>query len=167
MHLIGMVSWMAGLFYLVRIMVYHAEALQGPSTEREGFAKQYNIMEWKAFRVIIAPAVVITWVFGCTMLGLQSVWLTQGWMHAKLFFLVLLTAYTYFCKIHIQLLEKEQSKYTHIHYRAMNEIPTIILVSVVFLAVFKHLINWWYLSIGVSAFTCLIAYAIYKVNKKM
>jgi protoporphyrinogen IX oxidase len=166
LHLIGMVSWMAGVFYLVRIMVNHAEALKLTGPERAILAAQYVKMEWKAYRIIIVPAIFITWSFGCTMLSMQPLWLSEGWMHAKLFFLVLFTGYTHYCKKHIKLLEAEQSPFTHVHYRAMNEVPTIILVSVVFLAVFKNLINWWYLGIGVLGFTALIGYAIYKVQKR-
>ena len=167
LHLIGMVSWMAGVFYLVRIMVNHAEALQLKGEARAILARQYSKMEWKAYRIIIMPAVVITWSFGCTMLSLQTVWLTQGWMHAKLFFLVLLTVYTHYCKSHIRLLEAETATFTHVYYRAMNEIPTILMVAIIFLAVFKHLINWWYLGIGLGLFSMLIFYAVKKAAAKM
>ncbi len=166
LHLIGMVSWMAGVFYLVRIMVNHAEALALKGPERAILTAQYAKMEWKAYRIIIVPAVVLTWSFGSTMLSLQPIWLSQGWMHAKLFFLVLFTGYTHYCKAHIKMLEAETTPFTHGHYRAMNEIPTLILVAVVFLAVFKSTINWIYLGVGLAVFSGLIGYAISKVIKR-
>jgi protoporphyrinogen IX oxidase len=167
LHLIGMVSWMAGLFYLVRIMVNHAEALAGDASTRNVFAAQYAKMEGKAWRVIIVPAVVITWSFGSTMLFLQPVWLQQPWMHAKLLFLVLLTIYTWFCKKHIGILATRTGAPNHVYYRAMNEVPTIIMVAIIFLAVFRHNINWFYLSGGLLFFTGLIFYAVRKVAKNL
>lgn len=167
MHLIGMVSWMAGLFYLVRIMVNHAEALAGDQQLRSAFAAQYNKMEWKAWKVIIVPAVVLTWSFGTTMLFLQPVWLKEPWIHAKLFFLGGLTFYTWFCKKHIQLLESESTKHTHVYYRALNEVPTVLMVAIIFLAVFKSSINWIYLAIGLLLFSGLIFSAVKKVARKI
>jgi putative membrane protein len=167
LHLIGMVSWMAGLFYLVRIMVNHAEALAGNVEQRDLFATQYAKMEWKAWRVIIVPAIVITWTFGTAMLGLQSSWLQQPWMQVKLLFLGALTGYSWYCKIHIQRLEQRNLAFTHVYYRALNEVPTIIMVAIIFLAVFKSNINWYYLCAGVLLFTGLIFYAVKKVAQKM
>ncbi len=166
LHLIGMVSWMAGMFYIVRIMVYHAMAFDRPEPERDILARQYNEMEWKSYNIIIIPAVVITWSFGVLMLFVQPAWLYQGWMHVKLALLVLLTGYTYYLKSHIRQLEKAESGFTHIHYRALNEVPTIFLVAIVFLAVFKVGINFPILLGGLAAFTGLIFYGIKKANSK-
>lgn len=167
LHLIGMVSWMAGLFYLVRIMVYHAESFERPAPARHILAAQYSLMEWKVYRVILRPAVVITWTFGVLMLVLQPVWLQQGWIYGKLAFVLLLTGYTYYCQVHIRRLELHTSTFTHVNYRAMNEVPTIILVAVVFLAVFRTRINWAYLLVGVGAFAALIFFAVRRVADKM
>lgn len=166
LHLIGMVSWMAGLFYLVRLMVYHAEAAGRPEPERDVLSRQYNLMEWKVYNIILKPAVVITWSFGVMMLFMQPVWLQQAWMIGKLGFVLLLTGYTHSCKAHIRRLENNTSTFSHVHYRIMNEVPTIILVAVVFLAVFRFRINWWYLLGGVGAFTVLILMAVRKVAGK-
>lgn len=164
LHLIGMVSWMAGLFYLVRIMVYHAEALAGPEPPRGALAGQYNKMEWKAYNIIVRPAVVITWTFGVLMLSIQPALLEQGWMLGKLSFILLLTGYTHYCQGHIRRLENGQGAFTHLQYRAMNEAPTIFLVGIVFLAVFKTGINWAYFALGVGGFAGLIFYAVRRAN---
>ena len=166
MHLIGMVSWMAGLFYLVRLMVYHAEAGGLPDAQRDILTRQYNVMEWKVYNIILKPAVVITFVFGVLMLVIQPAWLQQVWMWGKLVFVLALTVYTYYCQVHIRLLEHKTSVFTHVHYRVMNEVPTIILVGAVFLAVFRDRINWWYLLGGVGTFTVLILTAIRRVARK-
>lgn len=166
MHLIGMVSWMAGLFYLVRLMVYHAEAAGMQETQRDILSRQYNLMEWKVYNIILKPAVVITWAFGVLMLLIQPAWLQQTWLWGKLVFVLALTVYTWFCRVHIGLLENGKSGFTHVHYRVMNEAPTIILVSAVFLAVFRDRINWWYLLGGVGAFSLLILGAVRRLARK-
>ena len=166
LHLIGMVSWMAGMFYLVRIMVYHAMALEKAEPERSTLAQQYSVMEWKAYKIIIGPAVNITWFFGVTMLFIQSAWLREGWMHLKLASLILLTGYTHYLKSHIRGLEAGTSTFTHIHYRALNEVPTFFLVAIVFLAVFKERINYFVLFGGLAVFTGLIAWGIRKASEK-
>ena len=165
LHLIGMVSWMAGIFYLVRIMVYHAEALRLDEPNRSILSKQYNLMEWKAYRVIVQPAVILTWSFGVIMLCLQPAWLSQGWMHVKLLLLVLYSSYTHYCKGHIRRLETNNSSFTSVQYRAMNEIPTLFMVGIIFLAVQKSNVNWWYFSLGIGLFSGLIFYAVYKVAR--
>ena len=137
LHLIGMVSWMAGLFYLVRILVYHATALTASEPEKSIMARQYSLMAWKVYRIILQPAVIITWSFGVSLLCLNPAWLEQGWMHAKLSFILLLTVYTHFCKGHIQRLEKGETTHRPIYYRALNEIPTLLMTAIIFLAVFK------------------------------
>jgi putative membrane protein len=166
MHLIGMVSWMAGLFYLVRLMVYHAEASGLPEPQKDILSGQYNLMEWKVYKIILKPAVIITWSFGTMMLTIQPAWLQQNWMLGKLVFVLLLTAYTHYCQTHIRRLESQTSDFNHVYYRVMNEVPTIILVSAVFLAVFRDRINWWYLLGGVGAFSALILFAVRRVARK-
>lgn len=165
LHLIGMVSWMAGLFYLVRIMVYHAEAQGQDEPARSLLLRQYNAMEWKAYKIILQPAVIITWSFGVTMLCLQPVWLQQGWMHVKLALLLLLTGYTHYCKIHIRRLQNGTSTFTHLHYRALNEAPTILMTGIIFLAVFKDRINGLYLGLGLVLFSGLIFSAVRRANR--
>ena len=166
LHLIGMVSWMSGLFYLVRLMVYHAEALERPEPERQILTGQYNLMEWKVYRIILQPAVVITWVFGSLMLAIQPAWFNQSWLQVKLLFVLLLSAYTHYCQGHIRLLEARSSTFTHVQYRALNEVPTIILAAAVFLAVFRDRINWWYLGAGLFVFSALIFRAVQRLNRK-
>ncbi|MCC6281925.1 MAG: CopD family protein [Saprospiraceae bacterium] len=166
LHLVGMVSWMAGMFYLVRIMVNHAMAFDRQEPDRSILKEQYVIMEWKSYNIILKPAVVITWSFGVMMLFIQPVWLSQGWMQLKLFFLLLLTGYTHYLKGHIKQLEAGTSSFTHIHYRALNEVPTVFLVAIVFLAVFRDRINYLMLFGGLVFFIGLMAWGIKKANSK-
>lgn len=166
LHLIGAISWMAGLFYLVRIMVYYAAANEKPLEERKILQGQFGPMLWKAYRVIIQPAVVITWSFGCMMLFIQTIWLQEAWFMVKFALLLMLTAYTWYCKQHIIRLEKNFSPFSHIHYRMLNEAPTILMVGIIFLAVYKNTIHWGYWSLGIGGFVALIGYAVLRVNRK-
>ncbi len=166
MHLIGMASWMAGMFYLVRIMVYHAMAGEKESPEREILSRQFVTMEWKAYKIILRPAVVITWSFGVMMLCIQPLWFYEGWMQVKLAFLLLLTGYTHWLQSHIRLLEAGTSPHSHLYFRALNEVPTIALAGIVFLAVFRDRINFLSLSIGLGIFVGLIAWGIRKANRR-
>ena len=165
LHLIGMVSWMAGLFYLVRLMVYHAEAHEMEDPDKGILIRQYNLMEWRVYRFIIVAALIITWSFGTMMLAIQPVWLQQPWIHVKLLFVVILTGYTHYCKGQIKKLEKGPAG-TSVYYRILNEVPTIVLIGAIVLAVYKSGINWLYFSLGVGGFVGLIAWGIWKRNKK-
>jgi len=165
LHLIGMASWMAGMFYLVRIMVYHAMASEKESPEREILIRQFVEMEWKAYKIILRPAVVITWSFGVMMLCIQPVWFQQGWMQVKLAFLLFLTGYTHWLQSHIRQLEAGTSPHSHLYFRAINEVPTIALAGIVFLAVFKDRISFQALFAGLGIFIGLIAWGIWKANR--
>jgi putative membrane protein len=166
LHLIGVVSWMAGIFYLVRILVYHAMIGDETIEARSVLHRQYNLMEWKAYKIIVRPAVVISWSFGTMMLFIQPAWLQQPWMHAKLAFLLLLTVYTHGLQAHIRELESGTSRRSHLFFRAWNEVPTIAMVGIIFLAVFKNSIHYASLIIGMLLFTGIIALGIWKANKR-
>ena len=104
-----------------------------PLEERKILQGQFGPMLWKAYRVIIQPAVVITWSFGCMMLFIQTIWLQEAWFMVKFALLLMLTGYTWYCKQHIIRLEKNFSPFSHIHYRMLNEAPTILMVGIIFL----------------------------------
>lgn len=132
LHLIAMVCWFAGIFYLPRLFVYHAMSDDTLSQER------FALMERKLYRGIMNPAMMATWVLGLSMvISHWSVYKTQGWLHAKLTLVVLLTIYHIACgKYRIKLAQNPKLK-THTFWRWFNEIPVFILIAVVFLAVTK------------------------------
>lgn len=166
LHLVGMVSWMAGLFYLVRIMVYHAEALRASEPDRTVLSRQYALMEGRVYRIILVPAIWITWSFGSTMLAMQPIWLSQGWMHFKLLLLVLLSLYTHGLKSHIRALSTGYSGYSHLHYRALNEVPTVFLLAIVLLAVYKGSLHYGLFALGLLVFSGLIAFGLWRANRQ-
>lgn len=129
LHIIFMVAWFAGLFYLPRLFVYHAMAEDVPSRER------FKVMERKLYVGIMAPGAVLTLVFGLWL------WLgygfSGGWLHAKLVLVALLIAYHLWCGKLLKDFRDDRNTRGHMWYRWFNEVPTVILLGVVMLTVVK------------------------------
>ncbi|MCH6584606.1 MAG: protoporphyrinogen oxidase HemJ [Nitrosomonadaceae bacterium] len=129
LHIIFMVTWFAGLFYLPRLFVYHAMSDDLASVER------FKLMERKLYYGIMTPGAVLTIIFG--------VWLWQGfgisgsWLHAKLLLVAVLLAYHYYCGRLLSDFKQDRNRHSHIYYRWFNEIPVVILIAVVILTVVK------------------------------
>ena len=157
-HIITMVAWFAGLFYLVRLFVYHVEAFEKPEAERNILTKQFNIMEWRLYKIICNPAMMLTWTFGLIMLYMNGLeWLKiNPWLHVKITLVILLTLYHLRCKKYIKQLEQGKAPFSSYQYRLFNELPTLFLVSIVVLAVFKNLTNFGYTLGGIIAFAILL-----------
>lgn len=138
-HIVGFVSWFAGLFYLPRLFVYHAEA-QEQQTEpvRSILREQYTLMEKRLYGIIMMPAMIVTIVMAIGMLVVQPELLQQTWLHVKIGLVAVLVAYHFFCRRIITKLEAGETPLTSKQFRWMNEFPTFFLVVVVMLAVFKN-----------------------------
>ncbi len=158
LHIVGFVAWFAGLFYLVRMFVYHVEAFKKPQPERDILARQFNLMQWRVFRIICNPALAITWIFGVAMLFWHGgEWLVANWwMQVKLILLALLTAYHFYCKTIILKLEQGAKPFTSFQFRLLNEAPTLFLIAIVLLAVYRNSFNIWYSLGGIFAFGLLL-----------
>lgn len=131
LHIIFMVTWFAGLFYLPRLFVYHSMT---PSTDREGI-ERFKIMERKLFFGIMTPGAVLTIVFGLWL------WLGYGfsgaWLHVKLLLVLILVAYHVYCgKLFIDF-KHDRNQHGHVFYRWLNEFPVVVLIAVVILVVVK------------------------------
>ncbi|NDC34800.1 MAG: protoporphyrinogen oxidase HemJ [Synechococcaceae bacterium WB9_2_112] len=137
LHIIGVVVWFAGLFYLVRLFIYHreAEALEPPL--KEAFGQQYGLMERRLANIITTPGMVLAVVCAVGLLSVNPAWLQQGWMHAKLAFVAALLAYHAFCYRLMGQLQRGACNWSGRQLRALNELPTLLLVIVVMLVVFK------------------------------
>jgi len=133
LHLITMVCWFAGLFYLPRLYVYHAMSDDNASDER------FKIMERKLFFGIMTPSMMATFVFGIWLLiaGAWQMYSHAGWLHVKLALLLGLVIYHYFCWQWLKDFRDNQNKHDHIFYRWMNEIPVLFLIAIIILAVVK------------------------------
>jgi len=164
-HIIGAVAWFGGLFYLVRIFVYHVEAEQKEEKLRPAFKAQYELMEQRAYKIICNPAMMITWTCGLLMTYINPDYWTQGWFHFKITVLILLTVYHLWCKSLISKLRSGQMPYTSFQFRLLNELPTIFLVSIVLLAVLRNTLNFLYAFLGVIAFGLLL-FLFAKIYKK-
>ncbi len=143
-HIIGFVAWFAGLFYLVRMFVYHVESALKPEPERGILTAQYALMERRVYRIICTPAMVITWMFGLGMLGHYGwMWLAANgnWMYPKLALLLGLTVYHFWSGGLIRRLGSGSIPYTSFQFRLLNEVPTLFLVAIVLLAVFRNTLD--------------------------
>ncbi len=159
LHLIFVITWFAGLFYIVRLFVYQIEANEKSSPEREILLAQYKIMTYRLWYIITWPSAIITSIFGFWMLfftPIGNVWLQMPWMHVKLGFVLLL--YLYQLKCH-QIYKQHQNdvfKFSSNQMRLWNEVSTIILFSVVFLVILKNAFDWIYGVVGIFLFSILI-----------
>jgi putative membrane protein len=129
LHLIAMVAWFAGLFYLPRLFVYHVEKPQA--------AEIFKVMEFKLSRYIMLPAAIATLLFGVLMIAVDPSVFQMGWIHAKLTCVLLLVAYHASLEVHRMNLAEGASGKSGRYFRMYNEIPTILLVVIVLLAVLK------------------------------
>lgn len=136
-HLIGIVVWFAGLFYLVRLFVYHAEANQEPEPAQTILKKQYEIMEKRLYHLITMPGMTVTVVMAIGLISTEPDVLKDSWLHFKLLLVALLIAYHFYCGRLRKKLAANECKWTGQQFRALNEAPTILLVLIVLLAVFK------------------------------
>lgn len=156
LHLIFVITWFAGLFYIVRLFVYHIEANDKPSPEKEILIKQYKLMSYRLWYIISWPSAVLATIFAVTLLILMPEWLHQSWMHVKLAFVLLLIAYHLKCHQIFRQLQNDEVKHTSNFMRLWNEGATIILFAVVFLVILKSAINWVYGVAGIFVFMILI-----------
>ncbi|MCU5781818.1 hypothetical protein MA04_01118 [Alcanivorax balearicus MACL04] len=131
-HLIAVICWFAGIFYLPRLFVYHAMAEDQVSRER------FKIMERKLYRGIMNPSMIVTVVLGLWMLiSHWDLYKTQGWMHAKLALVVLLIGYHHMCLAHLKKFAADANTKSHRFFRVFNEVPVLLLIGIVILVVVK------------------------------
>jgi len=133
LHLIAVISWMAGLLYLPRIFVYHAENNLEIKT-----SEIFKTMEKKLFFYIMTPAMVLSWLFGLLLIhniGFEQ--LGQTWMILKIIFVLILTFYHFYLGTILNQFKIDNNKYSHKFYRYINEIPTLMLILIVFVVIFK------------------------------
>lgn len=166
LHLIFVITWFAGLFYIPRLFVYHIEAQDKPSPDKEILSEQFKLMSKRLWYIITWPSAILAIVFAVWLLIIQPAYLKMPWMHVKLGFVVLLIIYhlkTH--QIFIQL-QRNAIKYTSRFMRIWNEGSTLILFSVVFLVVLKNELNWIFGVIGIFLLAILLMLGI-KLYKRI
>ena len=133
LHLISVISWMAGLLYLPRIFVYHAEKIND-----KNISETFKIMEQKLMNFIMMPAMILSWIFGIFLILIngEAIYASM-WLSLKLIFVLLLTIYHFFLKYCIMKFVNNKNLYSSKFYRIINEIPTFLLIIIVFVIIYK------------------------------
>ena len=164
LHLIFVITWFAGLFYIPRLFVYQIEAFHKPSPDKEILGTQLKLMAKRLWFIITWPSAILATVFAVWLLILQPFWLQQGWMHVKLAFVVLLILYHLKTHHYFKQLQRDEVKKSSNFMRLWNEIATFILFAVVFLVILKNAINWIFGVVGIIVLGILltIGFKIYK-----
>ena len=133
LHLIAVISWMAGLLYLPRIFVYHEENKDNLKT-----SETFKIMERKLYFYIMMPAMILSWIFGLLLIGnIGFDQLTNMWLQIKLIFVIILTGYHIFLGACLKKFYNNSNTLSSRFYRIFNEVPTILLILIVFIVIFK------------------------------
>ena len=137
-HLIAIISWMAGLLYLPRIFVYHSEAVK--NNKSEDLMSTFKVMERRLFIYIMNPAMIASWIFGALLIhsvGIDN--LSTFWLELKVLVVVILTIYHFFLFQCLKKFAENTNSYSSKFYRIINEIPTILLILIILVVVFKPL----------------------------
>ena len=133
LHLVAVISWMAGLLYLPRIFVYHVENKDSLET-----CRIFKVMERKLYNYIMTPAMIISWIFGLLLIGsIGFDQIANKWLQIKLFLVIVLTVYHFFLGVCLKNFSLDLNTHSSRFYRIFNEVPTILLILIVFIVVFK------------------------------
>ena len=137
-HLIAVISWMAGLLYLPRIFVYHSEAVR--DNKSEDLMSTFKVMERRLFIYIMNPAMILSWVFGVLLIySIGTNNLESLWLNLKLVFVIILTIYHIFLFQCLKKFAENTNSFSPKFYRIINEIPTVLLIGIILVVVFKPL----------------------------
>jgi len=137
-HIIAVISWMAGLLYLPRIFVYHSEAVQ--NNKSEDLISTFKVMERRLFVYIMNPAMIVSWIFGMLLIhtiGIEN--FSSLWLQLKLLFVIILTIYHFFLFRCLRSFADNNNSFSPKFYRIINEIPTVLLIGIILVVVFKPL----------------------------
>ena len=164
LHLIFVITWFAGLFYIPRLFVYHIEATKKPSPDKEILSKQLKLMSKRLWNIITWPSAVLATIFGIWLLFLDPYWLELTWMYVKLGFVVLLIIYHSMTHIYYKQLQRDEITKSSSFMRVWNEGATFILFAIVFLVILQNAINWIYGIMGMVILGILImlGFKLYK-----
>ncbi|MCM8569565.1 CopD family protein [Gramella jeungdoensis] len=160
LHLIFVITWFAGLFYIPRLFVYQIEAFQKDEPEKSIIGNQLKLMAKRLWFIITWPSAILASIFAFILLFMIPEWLQQPWMHVKLAFVVLLYAYHIKCHFIFKELQKDVVKWTSNQMRIWNEGSTLILFAVIFLVIVRDAINWIYGVIGIFLLSVILMLGI-------
>ena len=165
LHIIFVITWFAGLFYMVRLFVYHTEATEKPEPEKTILTQQFKLMEHRLWYIITIPSSIITFILAGLLLYKIPSYLNEPWMHVKLLFVGLLYIYQWKSHQIFKQLQNDEVKHSSSFFRIWNEVATLILFAVVFLVVLKSAIDWIYGTFGIILLSVVLMIGI-KMYKK-
>jgi len=160
LHLIFVITWFAGLFYIVRLFVYQIEAYHKPQPEKEILGKQLKLMAQRLWYIITWPSMLLAVSCGITMLLFRPFYLADTWMQIKLGFVLLLVAYHLFCHRFYKKLQRDEVSYSTQFMRIFNEGATLVLFAVIFIMNFRYTMHWLYGLIGLILLAVLLMLGI-------
>lgn len=172
LHIIFVVSWFAGLFYIVRLFIYHVEAQTRAEVEKNILTKQFEIMEKRLWWIITTPAMILTVAFGTWMIMYSQerldYYMSQGWMHIKLAFVFVLLIYHFLCQKIMRDMANGKFKWKSNGLRLWNELATLVLVAIAFLVSMKNNIDWIKGTVGffAVAISLMVLIKVYKRIRK-
>lgn len=159
-HIIFVVSWMAGLFYIVRLFIYHVEANDRPQSEKLTLQTQFELMQHKLWYIITTPAMILSVLAGIGMIWSNPNLLNMSWMLVKLVFVLGLLIYHFMCQNIMNKLKRGVFTWTSTQLRLWNELATIFLVAIVFTVILKSAVDWIYGLVGLIIFSAVIMSAV-------
>lgn len=166
LHVIFVITWFAGLFYIVRLFVYQAEAKEKPQNEREVLTPQFKIMAKRLWYGITWPSMILATTFGVWMLVDTPAMIYVDYMQIKFGFVGGLIIYHLMCHVYFKKLQDDTNTKTGNFYRIWNELATLFLVAIIFIIIMKSAMNWIYATLGFVLFAILLMLAI-KVYKRL
>ncbi|WP_289022354.1 CopD family protein [uncultured Salegentibacter sp.] len=166
LHLIFVITWFAGLFYIPRLFIYHIEATQKPEPEKSILAAQLKLMTKRLWFIITWPSAILASLFAFLLLHLSPGWLSQDWMLVKLGFVVLLYAYHFKTHLIFKELQNDVVKWSSNQMRLWNEVSTLILFSVIFLVIVRDALNWIYGVLGIFLLAAMLMLGV-KIYKRI
>lgn len=168
LHIVFVVSWFAGLFYMVRLFIYNVESHRRPEAEHRILHTQFTLMQWRLWYIITTPAMILTVIFGTMMLVANPSFLKMPWMHIKLTFVVILLVYHFICQGIMNQQKASRFSWGSGALRIWNEVATLLLVAIVFLVVLKNSLGWLggilgFFGVGISL---MVGIKVYKKLRK-
>ena len=160
LHIIFVITWFAGLFYIVRLFIYHVEAEDKEEPAKSILQKQYKLMSKRLWYIITWPSAILATFFALCMIIMVPSYLAEGWMQIKLSFVFALFFYHFGCHIIYKQLQNDIIKYTSFKLRIWNEVATVLLFAIIFLVTLKTTVSWVWGVIGIILFGVLLMLSI-------
>ena len=166
-HIIFVVTWFAGLFYLVRLFIYHKEAQDKEEPEKDILTRQYELMEKRLWSIITMPSMILATIAGLYLM-LVNQFYTQAWMMVKLGFVLGLLAYHFSCGYLLKQMKNGVFKYTAQQLRLWNEVATLFLFAIVFQVVLKSALDWVWGLLGLLILSILLMLGVrvYRIRRE-